>query len=264
MIELLLALTLLAVVSGGMTLAFSTSLRASGVIRRRADVADERRALVERLRADLEGAWLRPESETTWFRAFNGGVSGSRMATSDGAVLDLTTARPVSREAVRADEGADGAAGPQSDVAQVLWQMEPQEDGTTALVRWERTPPDAQYLQDQQMDVSQDPAMVRTVMLRSVTGFQLRFFDGNQWLEQWDTAPVTDGTEAEGEEAAPVGLPRAVEVMLFQGNGQTPNGGQRRTRLASPEEQPALTLVVALPEPIELPVAETAAGGAAP
>jgi hypothetical protein len=245
------ALTLLAVISGGLSMAFSTSLRAAGAIQRRAGAADERRAVVDRLRADLEGAWLRPESSTTWFRASNGAGSASRTTTGEGGVLELTTARPVSIEAVRADEGADGAAGPQSDVAQVVWQIEPQEDGTTALVRWERTPPDPQYLEQGGLEMSQDPAMVRTVMLRSVMGFTLRFFDGTDWLEEWDTAPQTDGAEEADSEVPPVGLPRAVEVSVFQGTAQALNGARRQTRLTAAEEVPTLTMIVALPAPTE-------------
>jgi hypothetical protein len=164
--------------------------------------------------------------------------------------LELTSARPVSVEAVRADEGAEGLAGPQSDVAQVVWRVETLADGSSALVRWERTPPDSQYLETQQLDPSQDPAMVRSVMLRGVTGFNLQFFDGLQWLEEWDSVPPTTGTEEPGAELEPVGLPRAVEVTLFVGDGQSPNRPRRLASLGAAEE-PALSLVVALPEPIE-------------
>jgi hypothetical protein len=165
--------------------------------------------------------------------------------------MELTTVRPISAEAVRADEGADGAAGPQSDVAQVSWRLEAQEDGALALVRWERTPPDSEYLREEGMEVSQDPAMVRTVVSRSVTGFNLRFFDGTEWLEEWDTSAETGGTEEGESEAEPVGLPRAVEVTLFLADGQTPTRPQRPTRLTSPEDETRLTLVVALPEPTD-------------
>jgi hypothetical protein len=138
-----------------------------------------------------------------------------------------------------------------------MWQIEPQPDGTTALVRWERTPPDPQYLQEQGMDASQDPAMVRTVMLRSATGFNLRFFDGTQWLEEWDTAAPVDDTGATDTTTPPVGLARAVEVTLYAGTGPSPDRPQRQTRLASPEEQPTLTMLVVLPEPVETAVEET-------
>src|SRR5207249_8637376 len=100
----------------------STSLGTAAASRQRAELADEQRALTGRLQADLQGAWLRPGSEWTWFRGGQGIVdTGSSTNTGDGISLELTTARLVSADAVTADEGSDGASGPQSDVSQVSW-----------------------------------------------------------------------------------------------------------------------------------------------
>jgi prepilin-type N-terminal cleavage/methylation domain-containing protein len=242
LIELLVAMTLVAVIAGGMTLAFSTSLRAAGTIQERAELSDERRALVARIRADLQGVWVRPGSETTWFRGIDGAGGGSLGASAEGDALELTTTRTVAPEILLSDPAAEPPSRPQSDIAQVLWQLEPDVDGVLALVRRERTPPDPE------LDITQDAAVVPTVYSRLVTALNLRFFDGVEWLDQWD--PV--GTETAGEEAPlPATLPRAVEVALFTGETE----GRRRGE----EQEPWLTLVIALPgsEDAALPVAET-------
>jgi prepilin-type N-terminal cleavage/methylation domain-containing protein len=256
LIELLVALVLLAVISGGITMAFSTSLRAFGSVREQAGWADERRALVERLQADLRAVWLRPGSQTTWFLGLDAENDASLASVPvQGDMLEFTTARPVSPDAVLEDLGPEGMAGPQGDVAQVVWGLETGADGGLELVRWERTPPDPETsLMVQQTETVVSPG-TRTVISRRVTGIQLRYFDGIEWLDGWDSAgeeEAVGGEETSGEPAATpaeVGLPLAVEVALYlAGAPGTPAG----TLLNDPTsgELPALTLVVPLPEPV--------------
>jgi general secretion pathway protein J len=239
LIELLVALTLFAVIAGGMTLAFSTSLRAAETIQERASLADERRAVVARIRADLQGVWLRPGSDTTWFRGIDGVGGGGLSASAEGDALDLTTARTVAPEVLLSETTGEVATRPQSDIAQVSWQLEADEGGVLALTRRERTPPDAE------IDISQDPAIVPTVFSRAVTAMNLRYFDGVDWVDAWDTA----GSEAaEGEEAPlPAALPRAVEVTLFTGEWATGRVGDGASGRGGAVEEPWLTIVVALP-----------------
>src|SRR5439155_7447139 len=151
LIELLVAMTLFAVIAGGMALAFNTSLRAAASVQQRAEVADERRKLVAQLRADLEGVWLRSGSQTTWFRGGDLSTDPNEAAANPGGTtpaqgdsLELTTTRPISTEALQSWDQTEGTLGPQSDVAQVSWRLEQDTDGTMALVRRERTPPDAE------------------------------------------------------------------------------------------------------------------------
>jgi prepilin-type N-terminal cleavage/methylation domain-containing protein len=259
LIELLLALTLVAVIGGGMALALSTSLRAAETIQHRTDVADERRTLVAQLQADLQGVWVRPGSQTTWFRGGDAATisagyppersegrvpaapSPGGATAAQGDVLELTTARPVSTDALQAGDQAEGALGPQSDVAQVSWRLEPDTDGSLALVRRERTPADPE------VDDTQDPSVVRTVFSRSVTGLQVLFFDGTQWLEEWDAvAPEQNSSSDSGNgQSSPAGLPQAVQVTLTL----APDATRRRS---VPRNQPSdaasqLTTVVAMP-----------------
>jgi hypothetical protein len=138
-------------------------------------------------------------------------------------------------------------------VAQVVWGLETGVDGGLELVRWERTPPDPETsLMTQQTEAIVSPG-IRTVISRRVTGLQLRYFDGIEWLDGWDSAGEEQTT---GEEAAPapeVGLPLAIEVALYlSGVPGTPAG----TILGDPTsgELPSLTLVVPLPEPIPVAV----------
>jgi prepilin-type N-terminal cleavage/methylation domain-containing protein len=249
LIELLLALTLLAVIGGGLALALSTSLRAAETIQRRADVGDERGKLVEQLRADLQGVWVRPGSQTTWLRGgdaatiANGTSTPAPMGatTAQGDILELTTARPISTDALQSGQETEGTLGPQSDVAQVSWRLEPDTDGSLALVRRERTPADPE------VDETQDPSVVRTVMSRSVTGMQVFFFDGTQWLEAWDAAaPESNSSTAGGDaQSSPSGLPQAVQVTLTL----APESANRRgvQRYQPSDGGLPLTVVVAMP-----------------
>lgn len=256
LIELLIALTLLAVIAGGMAMAFSTSLQAAGTIQERAALADERRALAARLRADLQGVWVRPGSATTWFRGIAGAGGGSLGATGESDALDLTTARTIAPELLLADPMAHAETMPQSDIAQVVWQLEPDGDGALALTRWERTPPDPE------IDITRDPAAAATVFSRFVTGFVIRYFDGVEWFDSWDTA----AGEFVAEDEAPMGPPRAVEVTLFAGDRARGRGGDAARGRGGEEAEPWLTILVALPgsgEGIAAVVEDEAPEGAA-
>jgi prepilin-type N-terminal cleavage/methylation domain-containing protein len=252
LIELLVTLTLMTIISAGIALAFGTSLPAFGVIQRRADAADETRTLTERLREDLQGAVLRPGSATTWFVAASPAftVAGAgTVALPEGNLLTMTTTRPVSLDAISTDEGVGGLAGPQSDVAQVSYWLEPAPDGILELVRRERTPPDPE------VDETQDPATTRIVLARGVREVNLRCFDGVEWHEEWST--IAEDETAEPETAA-AGLPQIVEVtLLFEpGSGNAPLGALQLPDSGlslDDEDAPRWSLVVALPQPVDLP-----------
>jgi prepilin-type N-terminal cleavage/methylation domain-containing protein len=279
LIELLLAMTLLAIISGGMAMAFSTSLRAAASIQQRAGDADERRKLVDQLRADLEGVYLRTAasattaspaagaatptgSPTTWFRGGNlsndPNVAASTTTASAGEAipaqgdsLELSTSRPISLDALQAGAQAEGTYGPQSDVAQVSWRLERDPDGSLVLVRRERTPADPT------IDPTQDPSVLRTVMSRSVTAMQVYCYDGtqSQWLEQWDAAlpPQQSSTAAGSGQSSsstggtntPAGLPQAVQVLLTFARGSTNSRGVPLNQLSA--QAPPLSVIVAMP-----------------
>jgi hypothetical protein len=166
----------------------------------------------------------------------------------DASVLSLTTARPVSLDAVREDLGIESLAGPQSDVAEVSWWLEPGPDGVLELIRLERTPPDPET------DVTQDPSASRTVLARGVREMSLRFFDGVEWWEEWDTS-AQGNTEEEAITSA--NLPALVEITLtFDLTAANTAAGAlpgRETGLDSAvAAAPPWTLVVALPQPVEV------------
>jgi prepilin-type N-terminal cleavage/methylation domain-containing protein len=262
LLELMLAFTLLAIIAGGMTLALSTSLRAVDTIRGRGEAADERRALVARLRADLEGVWLRPGSQTTWFRGGDLTGTASTSTSARGDLLELTTTRLLSSEVLTSEGDAGSVANPrdlandepQSDVAQVTWQLEPDRDGRLSLVRRERVPPDPEIEQTQ----SVDPSVVSVVYAREVSDLNVRFFDGTDWLETWDT--VVSEETSEEESAQPGALPMAVEVTISFGDEAAVASVDRRRGSRSPKVAATapLTLVVALPAETQ---AAVAAGG---
>jgi hypothetical protein len=139
-------------------------------------------------------------------------------------------------------------------VAQVSWQVEQDPDGSMVLVRRERTPPDPQ------VDETQDPSVVRTVMSRTVTGMNVYCYDGTQWLEQWDAGLPSQGTISTGTtQNSPAGLPQAVQVTLTFAREGT---GSR----AQPTNQPSandlpLSVVVAMPGAQIQAIQNSTAGG---
>jgi prepilin-type N-terminal cleavage/methylation domain-containing protein len=246
LIELLITLTLVAVISGGITMALSTSLGAFTGIRRRAEIADRWRVVTRRLQADLQGAWLRRGSATTWFQAASPDATGTTtVSLPSGNLLSLTTARTVSADAIRLDDGVGGQTGPQSDVVQVSWWLEQGPDGTQELVRRERTPPDAEA------DETQDPSATRTVVAQGIRQITLRFFDGTQWVQEWDTTAQSAATDTA---TSPAGLPQVAEVTLvFDEEGPSGSVGESGPRSLDTADAPRLTLEVALPQPLDPP-----------
>jgi hypothetical protein len=131
----------------------------------------------------------------------------------------------------------------------VSYWLEPAPDGILELVRRERTPPDAE------VDETQDDATTRVVLARGVREMNLRFFDGVEWYEEWDTVAEDETAETE---TAPAGLPQIVEVtLLFEpGSGNAPQGALQLPDSGlslSDEDAPRWTLVVALPRPVDPP-----------
>lgn len=261
LLELLITLTLLSIISAGIALAFGTSLQTFQVVRRNSDVADARRLLARQLEQDIEGAWVRTGSTTTWFR----GVSSTpttavTLTLPQGNVLSLTTARPPSVEAIRLDDGVGGTTGPQSDIQQVSWWLEPGADGVMELVRRQRTPPDAE------VDETSDVSVTRTVLARGVRDVALRFFDGTEWVEQWDVGGEVDttGTQVGGQvTTTDTGLPSMMEITLqFDPATAGPFLGTISpvaTAVTGSAADPTLfTLRVALARPVELPTQEQA------
>jgi prepilin-type N-terminal cleavage/methylation domain-containing protein len=275
LVELLLALTLVAIISGGMALSFNTALHAAGSIQQRTQVTDEQRKLVAQLRTDLEGVWVRPGSltaasattttgATTWFRAGNlstdpnltAGTTAGEAILAVGDSLELTTTRPISLDALQMGSQGEGTFGPQSDVASVSWRLEQGPNGSLVLVRRQRTPPDPT------VDETQDPSVVRTVMSSSAASMQVLVYDGTQWLEAWDaalpmsendpsltsgttggtTSGTTGGTTGGGTNT-PAGLPQAVQVTLMLAPGAT---NSVSARPPSAQNVP-LSLIVAMP-----------------
>jgi general secretion pathway protein J len=262
LLEMLIAMTLLSIIAAGIALAFGTSLRTFAVLRQSSDVADARRLLARQLEEDLEGAWVRTGSTTTWFR----GVSSTpttevTLTLPQGNILSLTTARPPSVDAIRLDEGVGGTAGPQSDLHQVSWWLEPASDGVMELVRRERTPP------DETVDETQDVSVTRTVLARGVRGVSLRFFDGTEWVEEWDVGgePDTTGTTTAAPAATTdTGLPTIVEITLqfdpaTAGPFLAPVSPVSPIQSGSATDPTIWTLRVSLPRPVELPTQQQVA-----
>src|SRR5207244_12360893 len=91
-------------------------------------------------------------------------------------------------------------------------------------------------------------SVVRTVMSPAVTGMTFQFFDGTQWLDQWDTTSEDDSTTASQNGIGTSGLPHAVQIILYFA-GQPARGAVNRLPSSNgvDPDAPHLMLVVSLP-----------------
>ncbi len=211
-------MVMLAVLSPGLSLAFRTALDSVDRTQRRTDATQEIRTIFAVLTEDLQSAVLSPstttpasttgtETETglapkAWFIGING-ASGS----DDQDTLYFTS-RSHQLPAALVRQGLDLTPEdglPQSDVAQISYLVEPSATGETAsLLRGEAVPP------------TEEPTEIlpyREISSR-VLGLNLRYFDGTDWVDQWDSTDTeATATDSQGESTANR-LPWAVEITV--------------------------------------------------
>jgi prepilin-type N-terminal cleavage/methylation domain-containing protein len=230
LLELLAAVAILGLIA---TLLYGTFSRTL-LVRDRATVSMERyataRAAFAWLEQDLEGSFgvgLYPRGAKRFFSP-----GSADTATLGGApLLDVTTTSarsttPLSGTAPPLDE-IEGLHD-RGDQARVLYHLEAPADDPDArtagfdLVRYEYRPPTSADLED----------AARAVIAHGIRSVELRFFDGGQWHESWDstgTSGVATGIDAGGasdsgaESTSRGGIaPKIVETRLRLDDG---NGG---------------------------------------
>ncbi len=183
LVELLLALALLALVAGLVQGTYTGAVRSRD--RASAETARLHAAAValDRLADELAGAFV---SES------RGEVTGLAVTPdAEGNTVLVFTSRPVPIPGVR-------AGGP----AEIAYFVETGDDGVPRLYRREDPDPDEDW------DEGGDPFPV----LEGVDRFAVRCFDGEGWKDEWDSR---------GREGDPV-LPLAVSVEVAWKEGEGP------------------------------------------
>lgn len=195
LVEMLVALVILGTLAGGLNLAFHTSLDANERAHQQVDTSQETRLVLNVIRADIEQAALTSDSDRSWF------IGGDENdGTNDNDTLRLISrSRRVPLNDVQED--AEWESAPHdADWSAVVYRLNPSgDDDTVGLYRREVTPPGEDPYET---DDDEDPG---ECLSPSVVGLNFRYFDGTDWLDEWDS------TSTDGNENA---LPRAVEVTL--------------------------------------------------
>lgn len=189
LVELLVSALLLALVSAGVAIIMSTCLSAWRAGQERDALSQEANAILDTISQDVRSAFT--------------GRKGFLVAAEEQAgvfALDCTTLSRRMQRLLYLSESGEPANENMSDLAQVAYFAEPAgEEGAFALYRQEICPPLPEPLAEEDRDPEQAQLLSKTV-----AALTLRFCDGQDWLDQWDT------TESEGTAS----LPAAVEISL--------------------------------------------------
>lgn len=212
LVELLLALSLAATLGVGISMTFAQGRRAESAATAEADARQVGRLALEWIARDLQSVLENPS-------AFNPGLQGSDYE-QDGQPVDIllcTTSSnlPAWRELADTPEaaqlnpfaaafGAAPAATPaDSDVLQLEYYIGVDlERDPPGLVRRTRPIPTIETADEAQ-------GYTTVALAREVVGLDLKYYDGAEWLDTWDSAQSN-------------GYPRAIQVTVTVRVGRPP------------------------------------------
>jgi len=195
LVELLVSAVLLASVTAGVAIVISTSLNAWRAAQERDGFSQQAAAILDTVAQDVQASFL--------------GRAGFFVCSEEEPeqyALDCTT---LSRRMLRLLYAAEKEAPLDenlSDHAQVVYFTQPGEnEGAFALYRQEMCPPSIQPLEEQERDVEK-----AQLLSDSVESFRLRCYDGQDWLDEWDSLSA-------GQQGS---LPATVEIALTLVEGE--------------------------------------------
>lgn len=217
LLEFLVAMVIAGTIAPGVILA----LRAGTVALERAEARAARlqvvRAVFDLMTRDIRYATLSPafastqtsttgtgadttadtstEQTTTWFV----GTDDTSGNVSVDSLEIIARSGRISYAEMISNNPPDVVLEPPGDLVQVAYSLEPAATGNTfVLIRRHRTPPSP--------DGDRTDLTVEEVVAEGLSGLDLSYYDGTEWLDSWDT---TLDTEA--------GLPLAVRItIVFQ------------------------------------------------
>lgn len=190
LVELLVAMVILALLAGGLNLAFRTGLDANTRANRRGDAAQETRIVLNALRADIEQATLTADSERAWFI----GTDANDGEHDTDTLYLIAHSRRVPLSDLEATEEWESRAR-YADWSAIAYSLsEAGASEPAGLFRREQTPPTLDPYEEVGEEELLSPAVV---------GLNFRYFDGEEWVDEWDSMGDREGT-----------LPLAVEVTV--------------------------------------------------
>lgn len=192
LVELLVSATLLALVSASVTGVMSVCLSAWRAGQERSDLAQEAEAVLDTVGQDLRAAFI--------------GRRGFFIADAAGNLELTTLSRRMDRVLYLGTESGENA----SDLAQAIYFTQARaDDDTLVLYRREICPPEREPLGETALD-----AESAQMLCAGVVSFSLRFWDGQEWVTEWD-APGASTAEVAGTP-----LPGAAEIVLALREGR--------------------------------------------
>jgi len=175
----------MAILVGGLSMSLGNALNAWDRGRAQAARAQEVRVALDVLARDLRNAFLDEQRPLTWF-------IGEDFANGDSDTDELyltANSRPMALY-LGADPSLEEPARAYSDLCEIQYRVELDDAEYRGLVRREQNPPD---------DDPEDGG-VEEILSEWVTSLSLRYFDGEDFVDDWETSEEDQQ------------LPRAVEI----------------------------------------------------
>ncbi|PIW16106.1 MAG: hypothetical protein COW34_06155 [Armatimonadetes bacterium CG17_big_fil_post_rev_8_21_14_2_50_66_6] len=173
LLELTLALFLMAVLIGGLTMSLGNGLNAWERGKLQSSRAQEVRVAMDLLAGDLRNAVLSPDRPLTWFV----GTDQSDLNGDHDELSCTTDSQPLELYLGVNPTSADATA-PTSDLAEVQYRVELSDPSNGGLIRRRQNPP------DEDQEAGGDEAVVS----KWVTSLNLRYYDGEQFVDDWETS----------------------------------------------------------------------------
>jgi prepilin-type N-terminal cleavage/methylation domain-containing protein len=216
LVEMVISAAILGTVLGGVTLCMSTSLDAWRRGQERAELQQEGQATMELIAQDLCRAFVKVSPGTGgvgFFKSQDGEVEGK-----DADSLDFTTISARRQRQLWLAEQLGTKPQMLVGACRVRYYLEPGENGFLRLYRQESTPApswswEALIASSGPLPPAQEPdpsAWKPELLSERVESFNLRFYDGQEWLDEWDELEQLLQSPPQGP------LPQAIQFQIAQ------------------------------------------------
>ncbi|MFB3880239.1 MAG: type II secretion system protein GspJ [Armatimonadota bacterium] len=183
LLELTIAMSFVGVLIGGIALSITTCLNVWDRSRETADLNEEARAVIEVMSRDIRGAYLGLHRRGGYFLA-TPGVARTQL----GPSLEFTTESSTVTRAALSPEAvgpASQAGPPTTDYVAVRYQLlDAKQVERPGLYRLSWASPRADWLE---AAPAEEQAMAVELISEAITDLRLRYWDGGQWRDEWET-----------------------------------------------------------------------------
>jgi prepilin-type N-terminal cleavage/methylation domain-containing protein len=195
LLEVMLAVTILAIVAVAVYGTFSRTLRSKGIAEEQVEVTHAGRSALGRMAEEITSAFY-PEASAggAIFRSLSGGTESAPL---DALVFSALSARPSGSDARDSDQriisyffsqrparmGAAAAAAIEEDARDFFAAFGPRQPRAEGVIP-------ERLLRREKVMITSDaatPLVSPVIFLDNVASLQFRFHDGTTWLDAWDS-----------------------------------------------------------------------------